>query len=186
MIAFDYSSFVIRDDYFDHPSLLHGVNHTYRVMYLVLKIGKSSGLNHEISEAFCAAFIHDMSRQHDGYCTQHGTWAAKRKLPFFKDMLLNAGISEQGLINIALAVTYHSMNGEIENNHPAYKTVALLKDADALDRIRIGENNLNIKFLRLPESADHIAFARKLFYASNHRVFTNFGAMLYLADRLHE
>jgi hypothetical protein len=99
-------------------------------------------------------------------------------------MLLNAGISEQGLINIALAVTYHSMNEEIDANHPAYKTTALLKDADALDRIRIGENNLNIKFLRLPESADHIAFARKLFYASNHFTFNSFGDLMKFAGPL--
>jgi hypothetical protein len=178
MKDFNFNAFVLKDDYFDHPSLLHGINHTYRVMMHVIELGKSAGLNHEIREAFCAAFIHDMARQHDGYCTQHGTWAAQKKLPFFSKMFLDAGVSTQGLENIRLAVTNHSLYDEIDPTHPAYKTVALLKDADALDRIRISKNNLKPEFLRFPQSSAYITFARDLYYASNQRIFRNFDELL--------
>lgn len=184
MEDFDFSAFILKDEYFDHPSLLHGINHTYRVMLHVIELGKSAGLNCEIREAFCAAFIHDMARQHDGYCTQHGTWSAQQKLPFFRKMFLDAGISKQGIENIRLAVTNHSLYDEIDPTHPAYKTVALLKDADALDRIRIGENNLKPEFLRYPQSSGYIAFARSLFYASNQRIFRSFNDLITTATHI--
>jgi HD superfamily phosphohydrolase YqeK len=43
--------------------MIHGFNHTFRVMVNVLTIGNAIGLNNEVKEAFCAAFVHDMSRK---------------------------------------------------------------------------------------------------------------------------
>jgi len=184
MLALDFSKFNIHEADFDHQSLLHGANHTYRVMYHVLAIGKMAGLKHEIKEAFCGAFIHDMARKHDGFCQAHGGWSVQRKFPLFKDLFLSVGVSDDGLETIKLAVTNHSLYEELDKNHPGYKTVALLKDADALDRIRISGADLRPEFLRFPETHHLIEFAKELFYAANHRNLEGFDELISIAEQI--
>jgi len=176
--GFSYLPFQLKETYFDHHSHLHGVNHTYRVMYHVLNIGRLAGLNHEIKLAFCAAFIHDMARQHDGYCIGHGVWATKSKFPLFRTLFIETGVNTEGLRAIKLAVSNHSIRHEIRKDHPFSTTVALLKDADALDRIRIGENNLKPEYLRFPESLTLINFAKELYYRSNAEVLNSFDEVI--------
>lgn len=167
MIDKYFHKFILKPYYFDNLSMIHGFNHTFRVMVNVLTIGNAIGLNNEVKEAFCAAFVHDMSRKNDGYCTEHGPWAAQNKIPLFIDLFREVGIDKTGMENIKLAVTLHSSCEELDLTHPAGKTIALLKDADALDRIRISEIDLKEDLLRFPESCDKIEFAKKLFYASH-------------------
>jgi len=162
-----FHKFILKPYYFDNLSMIHGFNHTFRVMVNVLTIGNAIGLNNEVKEAFCAAFVHDMSRKNDGYCTEHGLWAAQNKIPLFIDLFREVGIDKTGMENIKLAVTLHSSCEELDLTHPAGKTIALLKDADALDRIRISEIDLKEDLLRFSESCDKIEFAKKLFYASH-------------------
>jgi HD superfamily phosphodiesterase len=181
---FDYTTFKLSNNYFDHPSTIHGINHTYRVMYHVLNIGRMAGLNHEIHLAFCAAFIHDMSRMHDGYCTEHGGWAARNKLPEFKGLFLDSGVSRFGIRAIKLAVANHSVRFEIRKENPYYKTVALLKDADALDRIRIGGNNLKVEYLRYPETIKLIDFAKTLYYQSEPKELESFDELIEIAEKI--
>jgi len=164
MFTNGYSHFVLKREYFDHESIKHGINHTYRVMYHVLNIGQKAGMNHEVKTAFCAAFIHDMARLHDSYCTEHGPRAARLKLPLFKNSFQSLGLNHDDLRAIKLAISNHSIRHEIFTGHKYYKTVALLKDADALDRVRIGENNLKIQYLRIPESLHLVEFARQLYF----------------------
>lgn len=178
------SLFQLQEHYFDHHSMMHGINHTYRVMYHVLNIGTRLGFEEETQLAFCAAYIHDMARIHDGYCTEHGAWAAKRKMPVFRELFMNSGIDEEGLRVIRLAVANHSIRHEISKNHHYYKTVALLKDADALDRIRIGEHNLKTEYLRYPESLEAVNFAKELYYRSNHMVMNDFGQLIDIAKTI--
>ena len=177
-IGFSYQPFQLKEAYFDHPSHLHGISHTYRVMYHVLNIGRIAGLNNEIKLAFCAAFIHDMARKHDSYCTGHGVWAAKSKFPLFSKFFIETGVNNEGLRTIKLAVSNHSIRHEIRKDHPFSATVALLKDADALDRIRIGENNLKPEYLRFPVSLTLIDFAKELYYRSNNEILGSFDEML--------
>jgi len=184
MIDFNYKLFNLHDRFFVHSSLIHGINHTYRVMYHVLNIGRKAGLNHEIQLAFCAAFIHDMSRLHDKYCTEHGGWAAKNKLPEFKNLFIKSGIDAQGIRAIKLAVANHSIRFEINKNNPYYKTVALLKDADALDRIRIAENNLKVEYLRYPETIEMVDFAKELYYKSDKYILNSFDELIEIATKI--
>ncbi len=180
----DFSLFRLKQEYFDHESVLHGINHTYRVMCHCLKIGEAASLNYEIKLAFCAAFIHDMARKNDGYCPLHGTWAAKEKLPFFKELFFQVGVKPEDLGEIELALKNHSLAEEIEKNHPYYNTVALLKDADALDRIRIAEDNLNKDFLRFPQSVEQINFAKNLYYKTCNSGFNKFEEMMNIAQEI--
>lgn len=182
--GFNTRTFILKDEYFDHPSLIHGINHTYRVMYHVLNIGKKAGLGAEILQAWCAAFIHDMARQHDGYCTEHGQWSADRKFPEFEPLFLDAGVGREGLEAIRLAVINHSQRAEIDPSHPHYKTVALLKDADALDRIRIGETNLKVEYLRFPETIHLIGFAKELYFQSDSRLLNSWDELVEISRRM--
>lgn len=184
MFSNGYSHFVLKQDYFDHESVLHGINHTYRVMFHVLNIGQKAGMHHEIKIAFCAAFIHDMARLHDGYCTEHGPKAAKLKFPHFKNNFIKLGFKDDDLRAIKLAVSNHSMRHEIFTGHKYYKTVALLKDADALDRIRIGENNLKIQYLRIPESLHLVDFARQLYFRTTDLPIQSFEEILEIAKTI--
>jgi hypothetical protein len=185
-IGFSYLPFQLKEAYFDHQSHLHGINHTYRVMYHVLNIGRLAGLNHEIKLAFCAAFIHDMARKHDGYCIEHGVWATKNKFPLFRELFLETGVTTEGLRAIKLAVSNHSVRHEIRKDHPFSTTVALLKDADALDRIRIGENNLKPEYLRFPVSHTLIDFAKELFYRSNSDIPESFEELIEIGNGIGE
>nr|NQU92620.1 hypothetical protein [Bacteroidota bacterium] len=184
MNTFNYSEFILQEKYFNHLSHRHGINHTYRVMYHVLNIGRNKGLIHETKVALCAAFIHDMSRLHDGFCSIHGLNSAKEKLPLFQTMFLNYGLTKKDLKTIELAVTNHSLPEEVQKDHPAYKTVALLKDADALDRIRICEKNLNPSFLRYTVSHSFIGFAKKLYRQTDHLKIVSFDEIIAIAGKI--
>ena len=163
-LGLDIDKFVLKDAYFDQKSTLHGQGHTCRVMFLCLLLGDRLDNVVDTRRALCAAFIHDMSRQHDGYCTEHGDWAVERKLPDFIGFFRSLGMSDEDLEAIALAVGNHSVKDEITENNPYYATVAILKDADALDRIRLGSGNLNPEYLRYNESHSLIKLAKRLYY----------------------
>lgn len=184
MFTNGYSYFMLKHEFFDNESHTHGINHTYRVMFHVLNIGQKAGWNHEIKTAFCAAFIHDMARYHDSYCTEHGARAAIMKFPLFKEKFRSLGFVDDDMRAIKLAVSNHSVRHEIFTGHKHYKTVALLKDADALDRIRIGENNLKIQYLRIPESLQLVDFAKQLYYRTKDQYLHSFDDILEIAKTI--
>jgi hypothetical protein len=181
----DYSQFNLKQEDFDHPSFLHGIAHTYRVMCLILFIGERAGLKREVKVAFCGAYIHDLARKHDGYCNQHGGWSARYKLPGYLQLFEKMGITKQEMDWIKIAVKNHSEAAELSPDDEAYAVTALLKDADALDRFRLGEDNLNPKFLRFKESFDLINFARELFIQTNKMKFCSFTEVLELAKLIN-
>lgn len=179
-----FQNFTLSESWFENHSSRHGISHTYRVMFHVMNIGKRAKLYQEIKPAWCAAFIHDMARKHDGYCTEHGLWSAETKLPLFRDFFLSEGIKEEELEAIKLAVTNHSMMEEVPKNHAFYKITALLKDADALDRIRISETNLRVEYLRFPESVELVDFAKALYYKTADMEISSFDALLKIISRM--
>jgi len=180
----DYSLFNLKAEYFDSQSTLHGINHTYRVMCYTLYIGIALQLKHETRLTFCAAFIHDMARRHDGYCKEHGAWAAENKLPDFVNIFKKIGITNHDLSIIKAAVENHSELYELNKDNEAYMVSALLKDADALDRIRISENNLNPHYLRFIQSSELIPFAKELFYLTNQIKFISFTEVLKISESI--
>ena len=173
--------FVLQPSYFRHASWLHGINHTYRVMCHVLMMGSKLGFVEETRLAFCAAFVHDMERRHDGLCLRHGARAAKEKVPQFTGLFLRNGIRDKDIEVIKTAVTNHSQFFDLNKKHPHYTVTALLKDADALDRIRLGERNLNKKYLRFTDSAHNIGNAEKLFYSSQEKEDISLPEMMSIA-----
>ncbi len=182
--GFDPSRFSLYLEHFEHQSTLHGIKHTYRVMTHCLMLGEALLLERERRLAFCAAFIHDMSRLHDGYCTAHGEWAASNKLPAFTEFFLSQGVNLYEIEEIAAALINHSERFNLKPGHPFYTTSALPKDADALDRIRLGEDNLNIAYLRFSITQSFIPFAIELYRQSEFEEINSFSDMQAIAMRI--
>ncbi len=171
---FDPACFNLHPGQFDHQSQLHGLNHTYRVMCHCLILGELLQFERETRLAFAAAFIHDMSRKHDSYCTRHGKWAANKKLPLFVDFFQNQGINGDEIKEVATAVRNHSEDFDLKPKHPFRVTTSLLKDADALDRIRLGHENLNPEFLRFGVTRMLIPFATELYETTSTGIAASF------------
>jgi len=179
-----FTDFNLTESQFDHPSNLHGIMHTYRVMIHVLRLGMLTGYTSEARLAFFAAYIHDMSRRHDGYCTRHGADAANLKLPLYHDLFVSNGATLHELVIIGKACTMHSLGNELPPDDPQRIPAAILKDADALDRIRLGANDLDPSFLRFRESHDGILFGQQLYFQSIGMKTDSFENMLRLSAKI--
>lgn len=173
----NFKDFNLSDEDFQHKSNFHGVNHVYRVMFLCLKIGFLKGDVENTRRAFFAAYIHDLAREHDGRCMVHGKNSVKYKLPSYQHLFLSNGANEEDIEAIKLAVSNHSDRFEVERDNPYYKTVAILRDADGLDLIRI-DIKPNPKILRLPESRELIQYAEELFLKTDRNKYSSFTSFL--------
>lgn len=167
-------NFDLKPEYFTHQSFIHGIMHTYRVMYNVILLSKEHLISEQIFKtAFCAAFIHDMARKHDGFCTEHGDWAVKEKLHVHEKGFKLYGVNDSNFEAIKTSVTFHSLQEELDKTHPHYQVTTLLKDADALDRIRFGINDLDPQYLRLPKSKKLIATAVNNYFNAENIICKN-------------
>jgi len=173
----NFDDFNLSPSNFDHKSDIHGVNHTFRVMFNVLMIGKQINDIKTTRQAFMAAYIHDMARTCDGICNVHGKNSAKLKLPLYKDLFINNGLDEEDINAIALAITNHSENFEIDKNHNYYKAVALLRDADALDLVRLGYV-IKPELLRNKESINLIGRTEELYDRTEFKQWSKFSEFL--------
>lgn len=159
------SVFSLSETQFRHPSQLHGVLHSYRVMSWVVVLSHVGRFGRDGRNAFFAAMVHDMGRTHDGVCQIHGAGSAKFILPKYKNLFAEYGVDEQDYKEIYTAVEYHSVSEEIEGHN----VLKILKDADALDRVRIHPHQPNPSYLRfsfteqfIPSAAKLLSFSEKL------------------------
>ena len=152
---------------FRHPSTLHGQAHVTRVMVHATRLVAATG-RHDLGRCLWAAvFLHDLARTHDGVCHHHGADAAQRlrNEPALRDRLTEAGVTSENYPAIEAAVTAHSAPKEVSADHPHRALIALLKDADGLDRVRLGD--LDRRYLRQAETRGMVTFAQKLFDATD-------------------
>ncbi|MGI5863054.1 MAG: HD domain-containing protein [Myxococcales bacterium] len=147
---------------FTQRSSLHGPSHACRVQAYTVLLSWKTGLTDELPAAFCAGFLHDLSRRHDGICPMHGTWAVEEKLERYLPFFYELGLTPDRVAGVKTAVANHCVREDPERSHPHFNVTALLKDADALDRWRIWERPSD-SFLRLPATAGLVARARELF-----------------------
>ena len=139
----------------------HNFEHLQRVSIL-------SGLIHEISrkkysvlndksliDVMTAAIWHDIARENDNEDNEHGKRAAeflsKSDFPFINERILQI-------------VEYHCLD---DSQFPVTDKVTkllyqILKDADALDRVRFGIKALDTSYLRLGISKTLIFFAHQM------------------------
>lgn len=150
-------------DLFRHPSDLHGQAHVARVMVHAMRLVEATGQHALGPQLWASVFLHDLARTHDGVCHQHGADAAQRLRgePDLQQRLAEAGLTEADYPAIEAAVTAHSAPKEVSRTHPHWPLILLLKDADGLDRVRLGD--LDPQRLRHPEAKAMVAFAQELF-----------------------
>jgi hypothetical protein len=176
-------------DVFWHASDLHGQAHVTRVMIHAIRLIEATGQTGHAPRLWAAVFLHDIARTHDGICYRHGADAARRLRgeALLQHRLAEAGLTEADYPAIEAAVTAHSAPNEVRRDHEHWPLIALLKDADALDRVRI--NDLDSNYLRHPQAKQMVSFAQALFDRTHRAVpigDTHFQDVWALARQLRE
>lgn len=185
----------LKETMFDHPSKLHGRSHTLRVAYWVQVLGRQEPQwprgaaidpddrpspetwDAAVDLAFRGAIIHDTARRHDGACSEHGARAALNKRWILE--VLGFDPPEADWKILAEAVRQHSLTDTELMPCLQDLCTAILKDADALDRVRLGEIP-DRKYLRFPFTQTFIEQADWIFLHSE--ACTNWYELLELAD----
>jgi len=169
----------VSGDWFRRYSRLHGVGHTQRVhIHAERLLGELGWSEHEARLVLCAALWHDIGRETDGIEPQHGELSVLRA---DKLGLLSAFTPTDAAV-VRFAIHRHSLSDRdaaawaaelrkypdevrrLAEPKRALRVLWLLKDADALDRIRLGFGDCaDPRQLRHPEAVALIPFAAELF-----------------------
>lgn len=148
-----------------YKSHIHGQGHIERVILLSLLLSFYYKLNKNDTDILrYAASLHDTKRVDDSYDTEHGYRAALYSIDYAK-----IDECDKNILQAVLATHSRSdkdMDKTIEEffvkdmDRASYLS-KLFKDADALDRVRLGD--LDQKYLRNDFSHDLVDFSNKLF-----------------------
>ena len=149
---------------------IHGISHNERVALLACYIGIQEGLNdEELRLVLEAAKYHDIGRGFEG---NHGQYSAividRNKEHIFPNL------SDDEINTIKALCNAHSVDDNryieiaklygIENIEKFKKLLDIVKDADALDRVRLPRfGQLEEKYLRTETSKRIIDFSKELF-----------------------
>lgn len=164
--AFDIDpAWFVRPDGCDASLTIHGVGHTARVRIHSSEIAEALGLDAWEREALDhAALWHDIGRTTDGGDYYHGAKSAGKVV----GLGLHAGVDPRVLEVALFAVTHHC--GDEQHAEQAARRTSdpeatlrvfrALKDADGLDRVRLGD--LDSAQLRNPFSRTRVARANEL------------------------
>lgn len=150
--------------FFLHSSELHTKRHCERVILYALALAKRLVLSPEEQDALGAAgAFHDSRRQDDGLDVGHG----RRAADYYREFCATHGLGFDQRTYTMMA--YHDRNdalGEAEMERLSLQNGVLLyhifKDADALDRWRLGPNGLDPALLRTGEARGMARFSKKL------------------------
>lgn len=132
-----------------YKSDIHGIGHNIRVALMIYAISILENMNIEdIKILLDGALYHDLGRINDAEDSLHG----KRSAEIIENLELDLTKEEKEILQIIC--TYHSVNDNkididsIENidHKRVKKLLSILKDADALDRVRV--DDLDISYLR--------------------------------------
>ena len=151
-------------------SQIHAYAHTERVLLHALSIGKSMFVddNEALDILAHAALFHDTRRQDDYLDTGHGARAAVNYADFCRHHPeLTFHPESQYLMR------YHDLDDNVgidairrDFSGPAadrlIKLYQIFKDADALDRWRLGDRGLDPRYLRTDKARSLVEFSREL------------------------
>jgi len=156
---------------FRHASTLHGQAHVARVLVHAFRLVAATGLFEETPRLWAAVYLHDIARRDDGHCPSHGAdaWERLDSLPDVQALFERGGVQAVDYPAIQAAVAMHSQ-GEPKPDHPHGRLIKLLKDADGLDRVRLGD--LDPDYLRHPEARGMARFAQRLYGETDHKLPT--------------
>lgn len=163
-IGADSSDFVLYNPMFARRvhAPIHGIGHIYRTMIACALLGKALEKPREGLLAFCGAFIHDLARHTDGVEPEHGPNAATYFFGRFQRLWDKYGLTPEECEQVRQAVSQHSTRESLHPSDEGYAVMAILKDADALDRCRLHRNGLNPDWLRYRESRRLIGFMEQI------------------------
>lgn len=162
----------IDESLFNNPDGIHGILHTKRVLLNAISIVYLIEDDHYVDEEdldllLKAIVYHDIGRTHDGHEPGHGEKSYQKLinldlLPFEKgsekDELFKFLIEQHDVID---DVAYKNIENYNVNHKQAKFLLNILKDADALDRVRIKDVDLN--FLRFEQSKRLLLVAHGFF-----------------------
>ncbi len=160
-----------------HKSILHGPAHMMRVFILQELIAtqlEREGLTVNREATRWAASVHDIGRVDDGDDLEHGTRSAE----WMRNHVPN-NMSPEAIDVATYIVHWHTPEDEAA---PTMTTeLKILKDADGLDRIRLGD--LDARFLRTNAAHQLIELAQQLYEGS--LPDDSFQSVLYAATKLN-
>lgn len=155
---------------FNRPfSKIHGPGHCRRVLLHALAVGEAElGHNIEALEILAQASVfHDTRRLNEGPDTGHGARAAA----YYREYCA-AHPEVTFHPETVLLIRYHDLNDrkgieairkQFGNDSPEVERMyAIFKDADALDRHRLGPYGLDPLYLRTPAARGRVDFAKQL------------------------
>ncbi len=155
-----------RVDFTLEDTLIHGHNHSMRVLLFSIVLGMKLDLSDNLLNALCIGSVfHDCRRFDDGTDVGHGMRGANRYREYCRENSMDFN-------PIAYyAIYYHDRNDtigeeiilrDLENPSDGITVYRVFKDADALDRLRFGIEWLDVKMLRTEESLKLLDFASKI------------------------
>lgn len=150
---------------FLYQSHVHGISHIERVLLFGGLIAMQNHCSKEDTTLLLlACSYHDIGRIDDSLDDCHGK-RSSQKLPDVISLL------PEDMLIVQAAICAHSMNDScmeeiitsysITDQNRALNIARMLKDADALDRVRV--HDLNTDFLRFPCSHQYVDFANALY-----------------------
>lgn len=152
---------------------LHGINHIVRVLFNAYAIITMEDVNEQNKKIIVeAAKLHDIGRKHDGEDEEHGNLSAIKA----RKILETKGFSTEEINAICFIIKEHSLpryknNEDIENLPAEIKEryqycLNILKDADKLDRVRIGD--LDLKRLTTDSAKRLVEVSKDVFENNRH------------------
>ncbi len=146
-----------------HGSEYHTKEHCSRVLLFALLLSHRIGVSEDEKQALCLASVfHDSRRQDDYFDIGHGARAAE----YYKEYAAQHGWTFNPYVYDVMwyhdrhdTMGFKAMEGETTGREVLlYK---MFKDADALDRFRLGEKwGLDEKYLRTDASRELVTYAK--------------------------
>jgi HD superfamily phosphodiesterase len=169
----------VAERWFLHFSRLHGVTHTQRVHIHAMRLLELLAWSRADGELVLrAALWHDIGRRGDGVEPEHGANSAARA----DELGLTAALAPADAAVVRFAILRHSLSDRgapglawelagcedearrLAEPERALRVLWLLKDADALDRVRLGFGECaDPRQLRHAETIGLIPFAAALY-----------------------
>ncbi|WP_075343142.1 HD domain-containing protein [Tenacibaculum agarivorans] len=147
-----------------YPIGIHGIEHSFRVFLLIKKLCDLESITklERLQLEFCALF-HDIGRVNDLIDDTHGVKSIEKleEHSFLGFKRFNNSLVRYIIENHCLAdkiAIDNSSNYELDDVERSRFLLLLFKDADGLDRFRLGD--FDQKYLRYSNSKTLIDFAR--------------------------
>ncbi len=162
--TFEYYVKALKKEYL-YQSHIHGVAHIERVLLFGGLIAMQNHCNEEDTKLLLTACsYHDIGRIDDSLDDDHGRRSSE-KLP----SVITLPLEDMAIVQAAIYA--HSIDDSLMENvittfgiydkARAIKIAKMLKDADALDRVRVYD--LDPNYLRFPCSCQYVDFANSLY-----------------------